>query len=171
MAFETTTERMAIRNKLVNELLEVPVGAVITRERIDTVIGANTSSKSAILYSALRTAHREYGAVFTNQFGVGYERTHPRDAAKIGQKARHDIRRKSRVARHKVECLAAENANDMTNDQKLSMQVEIGLLGLIEAASGHGSAKRAMRAAEEADKEGRPFTHQDIMRNLSSIRI
>ena len=64
MAFESSAERIAIRDALVAAFAEVPIGSNITHEQIAKVVGPQTSSPSDIKYSAFKLAAEESGVAF-----------------------------------------------------------------------------------------------------------
>lgn len=152
MAFETTHERLAIRDKLVAALLETPIGATLSHANIAVIIGKKTTSPDAIKYQAINIAAKEHGVVFENVRGEGYRRIEAGEAHRIGVKARSSIRGHARRGCAKITAVLSSNSNSMGTRDKIKAHSELALLGMIRMAAGQASANKAHAEADKAYK-------------------
>lgn len=170
MAFESTPLRLAIRDKMVEAFLAVSVGGVISHDDIANTIGEDTSSPCAIKHAALRLAASEYGAVFENVRGVGYRRIRAGEIHRVGRSARQSIRNKARRSSGKMVAAMAVNSNSMSNEERLRVHSEVGLLGIIQVSAGSAAANRAYRSAEAAHGGKKaPPTHDEIVAAVAAV--
>ncbi len=163
MAFESTPERQAIRDRLVDAFAEVSIQGVITHQQIAAIIGKRTSSPDAIKFAAFKIAAEDHGAVFENIRGTGYRRIAAGEVHRVGSAARVSIRGKAKRGVKKIAAVLASNSNSMTSQDRVKAHAEIGLLGMIRMAAGRGAANRAHAAAEAAqEKRQKPPTQEAI---------
>lgn len=161
MAFESTPERLAIRDRLVTAFVESSIGQVVSHDTIRRVIGARTSSPNAIKNSAFRLCEQEHGIAFENVRGVGYRRLRPAELQRVGAATRHSIRGKAKRGTRKIEAVLSANHNSMTGGDKKAAYVELALLGMVRMAAGHATARRA-HAGEAAANQNKPAKPGDI---------
>lgn len=165
MAFESTPERLAIRNRLVDALLEASTGQVISHDAIARVLGKRTTSPDAIKHAAFKVCEQEHGAAFENVRGVGYRRLKPAELQRVGAATRHSIRGKAKRGSRKIEAVLSANANSMTNGEKKAAYVELGLLGMVKMAAGHAAARKA-HSGDVADNQNKPAKPGDIAKSV-----
>jgi hypothetical protein len=165
MAYESTPERLEIRNRLVDAFLQVSVQGLITHKEIADLIGKKTTSPDAIKHSAFRVASDEHGIVFENIRGTGYRRIAAGDVHRVGTQTRHSIRGKAKRGTKKILAVLSSNSNSMTNPERIRAHAEVGILGMIRMAAGRGSAAKAYREAERhEEKHQKPPTQEEISR-------
>lgn len=113
-------------------LAACPVGETITHAAVSSVIGRNITSCRHIVYTAMRVAQREAGAVFVTLRGEGYRRIEPAQiAATVGQAARQHIRRTAGRARRTMVAGTAR-MNDLQPDAQRRLAAEVSAMSLIE---------------------------------------
>lgn len=165
MAYESTPERLAIRDKLVDAFTKVSVQGMITHHEISKIIGKSTSSPDALKHSAFKIATDDHGIVFENIRGAGYRRIAAGEVHRVGTQTRNFIRGKARRGAKKIVAVLASNSNSMTNPERIRAHAEVGILGMIKMAAGRGAANRAYAEAErEAEKSHKPPAQEDIAR-------
>lgn len=171
MAFESTPERQAIRDRLVDAFAEVSIQGVITHQQIAAIIGKRTSSPDAIKFAAFKIAAEDHGAVFENIRGAGYRRIAAGEVHRVGSAARVSIRGKAKRGAKKIVAVLASKSNSMTNGDRIKAHAEIGLLGMIRMAAGSAAAARAHgEAAKAHDKRQKPPTQEAIARAVLTVR-
>ncbi|WP_065091457.1 hypothetical protein [Rhizobium leucaenae] len=170
MAYESTPERLAIRDKLVDAFLQVSVQGLITHNDIAGIIGKKTTSPEAIKHSAFRIASDDHGVVFENVRGAGYRRIAAGDVHRVGTQTRHSIRGKAKRGSKKITAVLSTNSNSMTNSERIRAYAEVGILGMIRMAAGHNSAEKAYREAErQQEKRQKPPTQEEISRAVLRV--
>lgn len=170
MAYESTPERLAIRDRLVDAFARVSVQGLITHKEIADIIGKKTTSPDAIKFAAFKIAAEDHGAVFENIRGTGYRRIAAGEAHRIGSTVRVSIRGKAKRGAKKITAVLASNSNTMTNQERIKAHAEIGLLGMIRMAAGRGAAARAHQAAAVADeKRQKPPTQEAIAKAVLGV--
>lgn len=156
MTFQSTPERLAIRNRLVGLFQQVPAEGLVTHDQIARAIGPRVSAPSALKHSAFKVCTDEYGIAFENVRSIGYRRLAPADLSRVGATVRHSIRGKARRGVSKIEAVLSANSNSMSNTEKLAAYTESSLLGMIQASAGHHAARKAHAAADAATQNTWP---------------
>lgn len=170
MAYESTPERLEIRNRLVDAFLHVSVQGLITHKEIADLLGKKTTSPDAIKHSAFRIASDEHGVVFENIRGTGYRRIAAGDVHRVGTQTRHSIRGKAKRGTKKILAVLSTNSNSMSSGERIKAHAEIGILGMIKMAAGRGAANRAYAEAEkQQDTTHKPPTQEDIARAVLGV--
>lgn len=164
MAYESTPERLLIRDNLVDAFLRVSIQGLITHKEIADIIGKKTTSPDAIKHSAFRIASNDHGVVFENIRGTGYRRIAAGEVHRVGTQTRHSIRGKAKRGTQKILAVLSANSNSMSNQERIKAHAEIGILGMIKMAAGRAAAGRAHREAERQDAPHKPPAQEDIAR-------
>lgn len=167
MAFETTHERLAIRENLVGALLGVPIGETLSHDQITEIIGKKTTSPDAIKYQAINIAVKDHGVVFENVRGEGYRRIEASEVHRVGVAARRSIRGYARRGGTKIMAVLSSNSNSIDSRDKIKAHSELALLGMIRMAAGQTSFKKAQKESEKAyAKRQKPPTVDAIAKAL-----
>lgn len=117
---------------LADRLMAVPVGETITHQAISQTLGRDVTACRHVLYSAMRVARREGGAVFTIKPRIGYQRLAAEHvAATVGTAARARVRHAARKARVSIEA-GTRNANNLPPEAQRRAAAEISAFALLE---------------------------------------
>lgn len=143
---QSTPERNAEVGSLLDLLATCSIGATITWEALDAVLGRAVRPQNVdLLHRALAKLNDDRGILFANVRGIGYKRLDAASATSVGQLARRRIRK---VAGTTVKRLSnfTTTAN-LTPDQGRRMNAELSSLGLIQ----HLSQDKSV-AVQQADR-------------------
>lgn len=147
-----TTDLSADTRVLADLLIAEPVGSTITLPRLSAALGRPITSCRHTLYSAIRVAEREAGAIYACERGIGYRRLSVEEiAAQVGSTARHRIRGTARRARRALLAGTARQ-NDMSPDLARRVTAEANTLALIN----HIAQDKHVRADEQAPTKPEP---------------
>lgn len=146
---------------LADMLVATPVGETATLAAMSQHIGRDVSRCRHVLYTAIRIAQREHGAVFTSVRGSGYRRlSAERVAETVGTHARATIRRRARRARAAL-MAATSQANDLPDKVQARATQEISALGLLEYLAQDSTVRAA--PAPEAKPEPVAITARRLL--------
>lgn len=145
-------------------LIACPVGEIVTHNALSNAIARDITRYRYILYTAMRVAQREAGAVFVTMRGQGYRRLEAvKIADTVGQSARKHIRRTAGRARRTMMAGTAR-MNDMKPEDQRKLAAEISAMALIE----HVSRDVQVKPAQDAPTAPTPvaITAQRLLASL-----
>lgn len=161
------TDMSADTRRIADTLSEVPRGETIAWDQLSGIISRDILLSRHILYSAMRVAERESGAIFASERGKGYRRLAPDEIVKIGQTARRRIRS---MARHGARTINAgtAGANDLSAEMTRAILSEQSALGLLE----HLARDKSLPVVPEGDTRPLPVAQaaQEFLRIIGAKR-
>lgn len=128
-------------------LMNCAVGETVTYSDMSKSIGRDVRRVRHIVYTAMKIANEEAGAIFDTLRGIGYVRRAPADADKKGSHARKHVRRVMR-ATAKTMINASKRANDMPASARRAVNAEIAAAQLIA----HVSRDRSVASMGDEDR-------------------
>jgi hypothetical protein len=144
-----STEISTDVSALVDALVGVSPGQLITYASLSATIGRDVQKVGWLLQSARRIAVREHGVVFGSERGVGLARLTTEQLPTVGATARDRIRRKAKTAQRAM-IAASTRANDVSPETSRKINAELSVLGLIQEIS------KTKAAAPVAAHDARP---------------
>lgn len=126
----------------------VSVGATIQWASLSQAIGREARNCKHLLYSAMRMAERDSGAVFSNERNVGYKRLKPEDAHTVGAHFRGVVRRRGKRA-HKSMVAVASRTNDMSRDAQMKLSREISAAALLRELARDKAVERTAKPDDD----------------------
>lgn len=150
MKFRPSVTTATDRRLLIDRLLEVPVGEVLTYEAITDLLGRDVRTTSACrsaLHSALNHLRRHRSAIYAAVPKVGYKRLD--DCGKVTA-AESTMRRAHRAAHRSAAILAAvEKFDAMPEDSRTRHNALMSIAGAIAL----GTSKKSLDKVQERVRE------------------
>lgn len=142
------------------------VAGLVTFQAMSTAIGRNILTRRYIVYTAMKLAERETGAVFMAVRGQGYKRLAASEVVEIvGSSARAHIRR---TARRSAKTLneGTRRCNNLAPEMQRKVAAEMSVLGLIE----HISRDKVVVPKEDAPTKPQPVavTAREFLKALGA---
>lgn len=125
----------------------VPLGETVKWAELSSAIGRDAKNVKHLLYSAMKMAERESGAVFSNERMVGYKRLKPEDAYSVGVHFRGVVRRRGKKA-HKSMVAVASRSNDIGREATLKLTREISAAALLRELARDKAVEKAVNPDE-----------------------
>lgn len=142
------TDMSAETRALADLLNAVPRGQIMSLGAIERATGKTIERCRSTLYSAMRVAERETGAVFACERRAGYRRLTPEEIVRIGQTARARIRGTARRGARSIAAGIA-GANEIEPAAYRKILAEQSSLGLLEQIA---RDKNIVQVPEATDK-------------------
>lgn len=120
--------------QIADALIAVPYGGLITYDEMSEIIHRDIRRKRAIIYSAMKVAQRESGALWKRVTRVGYCRLTSDEIPDVGQTARVGIRKKAHRSQKSI-LAAISVVNDLKPEVHRRSLIEMGVLGTLEHLS------------------------------------
>jgi hypothetical protein len=137
---------------IADRLNATEVGGIVSFAEMSAAIGRNILSRRHVIYSAMRLAEKESGAIFATIRGQGYKRLAASEVVEIvGSSARAHIRR---TARRSAKTLneGTRRHNNLPPEMQRKVASEMSVLGLIE----HISRDKVVAPKEDAPTKPQP---------------
>lgn len=132
--FLATTEKLAIRNALIDRLREVPIGQTVANAEIQAL----SKGHEHCFRAAMRSLERSHGILFENVRGVGYKRLETVRLPSVGERARKAIARRAGMAKRRI-INGSRFANDLDRHTQMRITQELGVLGVLQEMAKDGA--------------------------------
>ena len=137
-----STEISPTVRALVDALVSVSPGELITYRALSAAIGQDVREVSHLLLRARDIAGRDHGALYGTERGVGYVRLTTEQLPGVGATLRASVRRRTRRVSSRLS-MAASRVNDMPAETARKINAELSVLGLLNHLSGDKRAEPA----------------------------
>lgn len=131
-------------------LLAVPIGELITYERLSDMIGRNVQHEArGVLASVRRRILARYSMYFDPVRNVGLKNSDDVGKVAAGSRGPQQVRRLAK--RRMRELASVTDFNALPNDQKLQHNTNMGILGMLHYATKPTNVKKIASATQKAD--------------------
>lgn len=131
--FLASSENVAIRNRLIERLKDVPIGGFISHRDVNRIVGR----QKHLFEAAKKIVEKEDGMIFENVFGEGYKRITNETLPEIGRRARKEIASKARIAQRRM-INGSKFGNGLDRETRLRLNQELGVIGTLREMAKNG---------------------------------
>lgn len=151
----TIPEMCADSRLLIEVLRNVPLGEVVTYEKLSAAIDMNVRQQKGYgrLQTALKTVRRDYGMDFGTVRGVGLRHNTSSETVRSAQADIDHTRRRMKRGLAKLSCV---NPSTLSSDELVDFNVKVAWMGAVHHAA-HGRQLKKLTAATAASKQLLPL--------------